>query len=64
MKITETLTPVNSEKTVLGSRDITLTYDTATDELSINAPAMFTNPVVKLSDLRDTLSKLSEHYSP
>lgn len=61
MKIVETLTPTNADKTFLGDKNIKLTLDTETDRLTIVTPAMFTNPVVQLSELRAVLDKLSEH---
>lgn len=61
MKIVETVTPVNHNKTIAGDHDIKLTLDTETDELTIVTPAMFSSPKVKFDELKDALDKLAEH---
>lgn len=63
MKITESITPVNAGKTVLGKCEFELTLNTETAELELNAPAMFTNPVIKLDDLKETIEKLSAYMT-
>lgn len=60
MRIVERVTPINSDKTLLGDRDIKLELDTDTGEMSIDTPAMFTNPIVHFSDLKDKIDKLAE----
>ncbi len=60
MKIVETITPINAEKTILGERDLKLTLDTDTGRVSIKAPAMFGDPVVALSELMEKLELLSQ----
>lgn len=61
MKIVETITPVNAEKTILGKKELSLTLDTETGRVSIDAPAMFTDPVVTLHDLQNTVKKLGDY---
>lgn len=58
MKIVEHITPVNANKTVLGKKVIELTLDTETGEVAVDAPAMFTNPLVTLEDLRTVVNRL------
>jgi hypothetical protein len=58
MKITETITPINSGKTLLGDKDIKLTLDTDTNELTIDAPAMFVDPTVNLDEFEEKISEL------
>lgn len=62
MRIQETITPTNANKTVLGKKEIELTLDTETGEIDIDAPAMFVNPVVKLVDLKEAIDKLESLY--
>lgn len=58
MKISETITPVNAHKVFMGSKEITLTLDTETNRVTIDAPAMFKDPVVTLTDLQEALGNL------
>lgn len=64
MKIVETLTPTNAQKTFMGDKHITFTLDTETEELVIKTPAMFTNPTTTLNELRNTLDRLAEQAAP
>lgn len=61
MKIVETVEIVNAQKVVFGDKDIKLTLDTETGRISIDAPAMFTDPVVSLDALEEKLSTLKSH---
>lgn len=60
MKIVEVITPVNAGRTVLGPNTIKLELDTETDELSIDTPAMFGDPVVSFTEMLAALQKLAE----
>lgn len=57
MKIVETVELVNAEKVFVGDRDMKLTLDTETGQVAIDAPAMFTDPVVSLDLLEETIHK-------
>lgn len=61
MKITETITLVNENKVVFGSKEITLTLNTETERVTVDTPAMFTGPVIRFHDLQETVAKLAEH---
>lgn len=61
MKIVENVEIINAQKVVIGDRDIKLTLDTETGRLNIDAPAMFTDPVVSLDLLEEKIRKLREH---
>lgn len=61
MKILETVTIRNPEKVFMGDKDIKLTFDTDTGRLVVDTPAMFTDPIVNLSELQEKLAKLAEH---
>lgn len=61
MKIVEDVTIINEDKVFIGHKDIKLTLDTETDRVSIDAPAMFTDPVVSLDLLEEKIGKLREH---
>lgn len=61
MKIVETIMPVNADKTFLGKKEVALTLDTETGRVSIDAPAMFTDPVVTLHDLQNIVKKLGDY---
>lgn len=58
MRITETIIPINAENTVLGSREMKLTLDTDTNEMTIDTPAMFTYPIVNFDEFQAVLEKL------
>lgn len=59
MKIVEPITPINAHKVFLGKKEIDFTLDTETGELTIDSPAMFTDPIVKFEDLKATIDKLA-----
>lgn len=61
MKIVETVTPINHNKTIAGDHDIKLTLDTETDVLTIDTPAMLTSPKANFGELKDALDKLAEY---
>jgi hypothetical protein len=61
MKIVETITPVNADKTFIGSKEIKLTLDTDNGRVTIDAPAMFTDPIVQMDQLKDAVEKLEEY---
>jgi hypothetical protein len=61
MKIVETIEIVNAQKVVMGDRDIKLTLDTENGRMSIDTPAMFTDPVVSLDAIEEKIRKLREH---
>lgn len=61
MKLVETVELINAQKVVLGDRDIKLTLDTETGRLSLDTPAMFTDPIVSLDALEEKIRKLREH---
>ena len=58
MKIVEELEVVNADKVFLGKETIKLTLDTETRRVSIDAPAMFTYPLVTIDKLEETITKL------
>lgn len=59
MKIVEHMTPDNVEKVFIGPKEIKLTYDTETEKVAVNTPAIWGGDVeVSMSALRDTLDKL------
>lgn len=59
MEIVERITLVNAEKVFMGDKDVKLTLDTDTGRVSIDTPAMFTDPVVTLDDLQEIVKKLA-----
>lgn len=61
MKIVETVEILNAQKVVFGDKDIKLTLDTETGRISIDTPAMFTDPVISLDKLEEKLNKLKSH---
>lgn len=61
MKIVETVALVNAEKVWVGDKDIKLTLDTDTGRLSIDTPAMFSDPVVTLDALEGKINQLRAH---
>jgi hypothetical protein len=61
MKIVEIVEIINVQKVVLGPKHIKLTLDTETGRLGVDTPAMFTEPVVSLDKLEETLQKFREH---
>lgn len=61
MKISETITPVNAHKVIMGAKEITLSLDTETNRVTIDTPAMFKDPVVTLGDLQGALDNLVQH---
>lgn len=61
MKIIETVELINADKVVFGDRDLKLILDTETRRISIDAPAMFTDPVVSLDALKDRIERLQIH---
>lgn len=61
MKIVETVEIVNAEKVWIGDKEIKLTLDTDTGRLSIDTPAMFTDPIVSLDVLERKITELREH---
>jgi tetrahydromethanopterin S-methyltransferase subunit B len=61
MKIVETIEIVNSDKVWIGDKEIKLTLDTETGRIAFDAPAMFTNPIVRLDLLQEKIAKLKSH---
>lgn len=61
MKIIETVEVINSQKVFIGDREVELQLETETGRVSIATPAMFTNPVVRLDELKAKLEKLEAH---
>lgn len=61
MKIVETIELINAQKVILGDRTMKLTLDTDTGRLSIDAPAMFTDPVISLDVLENKIHDLKQH---
>lgn len=57
MKIVEVLDVINDEKVFLGPKAMKLEFDTETGRLTIDEPAMFTDPVVSLDELYSVLEK-------
>lgn len=61
MKLVETVEIVNAQKVFMGDKDIKLTLDTDTGRLSLDTPAMFTDPIVSLDALEATISRLKSY---
>lgn len=61
MKIVEEVPVLNEDKVFMGHKDIKLTLDTETGQVSIDTPAMMSNPVVSLTVFEEKLDKLREH---
>lgn len=61
MKILEEIEVLNEDKVFIGHKDIKLTLDTETGQVSIDTPAMMPNPVVSLTVLEEKIGKLREH---
>lgn len=61
MRIQESVELINEDKVVFGSKELKLTLDTDTRRISIDAPAMFTDPVVRLDQLKDKIDTLQAH---
>lgn len=61
MKIQESVSVVNSDRTIAGHKDLQLTFDTETGELKVDVPAMFTDPVVYLDELQKAIDNLAVH---
>lgn len=61
MKIVETVRVVNADRTFAGHRDLRMTLDTDTGELKLDAPAMFTDPIVDIGELQQALDRLDVH---
>lgn len=57
MKIVEVLDVINDDKVILGPKAMKLEFDTDTGRLVIDAPAMFSDPVVRLDELHSVLEK-------
>lgn len=62
MKVVETITTINADKTIIGSKDVELTLDTETGEITLDTPAMFTKPVIEFNDLRKAVDNLEKLY--
>lgn len=59
MKIVEHMTPDNVEKVFIGPKEVKFTYDTETEKVAINTPAIWGGDVeVSMRALRDVLDKL------
>jgi hypothetical protein len=58
MKIVEEVEIVNADKVFMGKEQIKLTLDTETRRVSIDAPAMFTDPVATIDKLEEVITKL------
>lgn len=61
MKLVESVELTNADKVVFGDHDLTLTLDTETRRISINAPLMFTDPIVSLDALKNKIEQLQTH---
>jgi hypothetical protein len=59
MEVVERITLINADKVLMGDKDIKLTLDTDTGRVTVDTPAMFTNPVVELDSLQETVKKLA-----
>lgn len=58
MEVVERIKLINADKVFLGDKDIKLTLDTDTGRVVVDTPAMFTDPVVELDELQETVRKL------
>jgi hypothetical protein len=58
MEIVERIPLVNEDKVWAGDRDIKLTLNTDTGRVSIDTPAMFSDPVATLDDLQEAVKNL------
>lgn len=63
MKIMESVPLINEDKVVFGARDLKLTLDTETGRIAIDAPAMFTDPIVSIHTFEEKIDNLKEHMS-
>jgi hypothetical protein len=57
MKLVETLELANSDKVFVGPKQLKLEFDTETGRITLDTPAMFTDPVVRLDDLAKILAQ-------
>lgn len=70
MKIVETLDISNPDKVLLGAKHIKLTFNTETDQVAIDTPAMIVDPEVPIETLMRQLEAFwqmghpDEVYSP
>jgi tetrahydromethanopterin S-methyltransferase subunit B len=64
MKIVETVELINSDKVWIGDKEIKLTLDTETGRITFDAPAMFTDPIVRLDLLQEKIAKLKSYLEP
>lgn len=60
MRIVETIDLVNADKVVFGARVLKLELDTDTNRVTIDAPAMFVNPIVPMDELQEKLMALAD----
>lgn len=60
MKVTQTITPINAEKTIMGEKVIKLELDTETGRVAINTPAMFANPTCTFEELKEAIAELDK----
>lgn len=63
MKISESVELVNGDKAVFGKKTLDLTLDTDTGRVTMDYPAMFTDPVVSIHTLEQAIADLKEHMS-
>lgn len=61
MKLVESIEVVNGDRTWVGHKELKLTFDTETEYLEIDAPAMFVDPIVRFEDLQKVLNKFDVH---
>lgn len=61
MKIVEEVPILNEDKVFMGHKDIKLTLDTETGRVSMDTPAMMSDPLISLDVLEGKLGKLREH---
>lgn len=61
MKIQESVSVINRDRAIGGHKDLQLTLDTESGELKVDAPAMFTDPIVDIDELQQVLNNLAVH---
>lgn len=59
MEIVERLSLVNDDKVWVGDKEIKLTLNTETGRVTVDTPAMFSDPVVTLDSLQEAVKKLA-----
>lgn len=59
MEIVERLSLTNDDKVWVGDKEIKLTLNTETGRVTVDTPAMFSDPVVTLDSLQEAVKKLA-----